>query len=81
MSDPKLSDFYVTPHARSGGWIERFHGGGFDSADPAPPMLDGSYIVPRSTVRRLLESGPGIASMRPDTSVAFLDEDLLCEDA
>lgn len=27
------------------------------------------------------ESGPGIAAVKPDNSVAFLDEDLLCEDA
>ncbi len=27
------------------------------------------------------EMGPGIASVRPDNSVAHLDEDLLCEDA
>jgi hypothetical protein len=34
-----------------------------------------------STVTFTTESGPGIAAMRPDTSVAFLDEDLLCDDA
>jgi hypothetical protein len=31
--------------------------------------------------KMLGESGPGIAAQRPDNSIAFLDEDLLCEDA
>lgn len=35
----------------------------------------------RSLLRDFCESGTGIRRLRPDNSVAWLDEDLLCEDA
>lgn len=42
----------------------------------------GDYYGEMTKVRNVVrESGPGIATAKPDNSVAWLDEDLLCEDA
>lgn len=43
--------------------------------------LDAWKSGKRSLLRDFFERGPGIAATKPDNSVAWLDEDLLCDDA
>lgn len=53
-------------------------------ADPDPAVRDYFKSLAKkysAELAALTERGPGIAATKPDNGVAWLDEDLLCEDA
>lgn len=52
-------------------------------AEERHPRTDASFDYGSfyRALMRSAESGPGLAAKKPDNSIAWLDEDLLCEDA